>query len=150
MERRKHGEEAVTMTKARQARPAKTGDIEAAKKKLEDALSGKVPRTRKPTKTQGIKELQPLIEKLRAEDYSWAEIATLLKDTGFGNKDTIRYAISDAKPKKKRVEDDENSENGATKSLGDQAVKTENGSAEPTGREQRSEHAAQRRASWKP
>ena len=150
------------MTKVRvAAKPAKPADVEAAKKILQAALSGEVPRTRKPTKTDGIKELQPLIEQCRADGYSWAEIATLLKDTGFGNKDTIRYALSDAKPKRKRVvkTDDPQKDqttlsgNGAGESEAYSVAKSEAAvapDAQPLVKEQRSEHAAQRRASWTP
>jgi hypothetical protein len=143
------------MTKGRAApKPGKTGDVEAAKKILQAALSGEVPRTRKPTKTDGIKELQPLIEQCRADGYSWAEIATLLKDTGFGNKDTIRYAISDAKPKKKSVVKAAEMQPATTRETeANGAAQSEAGvapDAEPIGKEQRSEHAAQRRATWTP
>ena len=52
------------MTKARSVKP---GDVEAARKLLEAALSGEVPRARKPTKTQGLEALRTQIEGLRAK-----------------------------------------------------------------------------------
>jgi hypothetical protein len=86
------------MTKAR---PVKPGNVEAAKKLLEAALNGEVRRAKKPTKTQDIESLRSQIESLREQEYSWAEIALLLKPAGFGNKDTIRYAIEEKSAAKK-------------------------------------------------
>jgi DNA-binding transcriptional MerR regulator len=147
------------------AQPAKSGNVEAAKKLLEEALRGKVPRTRRPTKTEGIQELKPQIEALRKKGYSWAEIATLLKDAGFGNKDTIRYAISGDKAKKQAGADEQQELRPEAKKVGvgaggvesDPAATSqptvggnEMAKAEPVEKEQRGEHAAQRRATWTP
>jgi hypothetical protein len=147
------------------AQPAKLGNIEAAKRLLEEALRGKVPRTRRPTKTEGIQELKPQIEALRKKGYSWAEIATLLKDTGFGNKDTIRYAISADKAKKQAGADEHQELTPEAKKFGVGAGRVESdpatasqgtaggseiAKAEPVEKEQRGEHAAQRRATWTP
>ena len=146
------------------AQRAKSGNVEAAKKLLEEALRGKVPRTRRPTKTEDIQELKPQIEALRKKGYSWAEIATLLKDTGFGNKDTIRYAISGDKAKKQAGADERELRPEAKKvGVGAGGVESdpaatsqttvgdnEMAKAEPVENEQRGEHAAQRRATWTP
>jgi hypothetical protein len=150
----------VNLTMAR-AQPAKSGNVEAAKRLLEEALRGKVPRTRKPTKTEGIQELKPQIEALRKKGYSWAEIATLLKDTGFGNKDTIRYAISGYKAKKQAGVDELRELRPEAKKAGVGAGGAESdpattprgnemAKAEPIQKEPRGEHAAQRRATWTP
>lgn len=147
------------------AHPAQSSNVEAAKKLLEDALRGKVPRTRRPTKTEGIQELKPQIEALRKKGYSWAEIATLLKDTGFGNKDTIRYAISGEKATRQVGTDEQQDLDPEVKRLGigtggvesDPATTSEStvgvnemAKAQPVEKEQRGDHAAQRRATWTP
>jgi hypothetical protein len=84
-------------------RPAKTVDVEAAKAILDAALRGGVPRAKQAKKATSIEALKPQIRRLRLQKYSWAEIADLLKDTGIGNKDTIRYAMEASKKKKERA-----------------------------------------------